>query len=110
MKKLIKAAAMASTMALSLSLSQLSLAAEQPGVVVEEDPTMLAMTSDLLFVRPVMLVGTVLGSAVWLVSSPFSLAGGNAMQAADTLVVGPAKTTFVRCLGCVGDGYKHNSE
>lgn len=106
MKKML----MAATVGLTLSLSHLGMAAEQPGVVVEEDPTMLAMTSDLLLVRPVMLVGTVLGSAVWLVSSPFSLAGGNAMQAADTLVVGPAKATFVRCLGCVGDGYKQNSE
>jgi hypothetical protein len=93
-------------MAVSASISHVSVAAE-PGVVVEEDPSMLAMTSDLILVRPVMLVATALGSAVWLVSSPFSLAGGNAMQAADTLVVGPAKATFVRCLGCTDDGYDH---
>lgn len=101
----IKVWALAAVMAVSASVSHVSVAAE-PGVVVEEDPSMLAMTSDLLFVRPVMLVTTAVGSAVWLVSSPFSFAGGNAMQAADTLVVGPAKATFVRCLGCTDDGYE----
>ncbi|WP_370462589.1 hypothetical protein [Pseudomaricurvus sp. HS19] len=77
---------------------------------VDEDPSMLAMTGDLVVVRPVMFVTTIVGSAVWLVSLPFSLAGGNAMQAADTLVVGPAKTTFVRCLGCTRNGYRHSPE
>ncbi len=100
----VKVWVLAAVMAVSASISHVSAAAE-PGVVVEEDPSMLAMTSDLIFVRPFMLVTTALGSAVWLVSSPFSFAGGNAMQAADTLVVGPAKATFVRCLGCIDDGY-----
>jgi hypothetical protein len=68
--------------------------------LVEEEPTALAMTGDLLIVRPLMLVATVVGSAAYVVSLPFSLAGGNADQAAQTLVVEPARTTFVRCLGC----------
>lgn len=80
--------------------------AQQGAEVVEEKPSALAMTADLLLVRPVMLVATVVGSAVWLVSSPFSLAGGNAGEAAETLVLEPAKTTFVRCLGCTKNGYK----
>ncbi len=99
----VKVWVLAAVMAVSASISHVAAAAGSE--VVEEDPSMLAMTTDLLLVRPVMLVTTALGSAVWLVSSPFSLAGGNAMQAADTLVVGPAKATFVRCLGCTDDGY-----
>ena len=94
----------AATMASLLALSPLSLAESGVGAV-DEDPTALAMGTDLLLVRPVMLATTVIGSAVWLVSLPFSAAGGNMKQAADTLVVGPGKATFVRCLGCVGDGY-----
>lgn len=97
----IKAAALS-----ALVLTANGTWAEGSAAVLEEDPSAGAMAADLLLVRPLMLVGTVLGGAVWLVSSPFSAAGGNAMQAADTLVVGPAKNTFVRCLGCVGDGYK----
>ena len=94
----------AATMASLLALSPLSLAESEIGAV-NEDPSALAMGTDLLVIRPVMLATTVIGSAVWLVSLPFSAAGGNMKQAADTLVVGPGKATFVRCLGCVGEGY-----
>ena len=91
----------------ALSLTNLGFAAEGAyNNSVEEDPSALAMTADLVLVRPAMLGITVIGSALWLVSLPFSAAGGNAKQAADTLVIGPAKTTFVRCLGCTRTGYK----
>jgi hypothetical protein len=66
----------------------------------EDDPTAFAMTGDLLIARPVGAVVTAVGAAVFLVSLPFSALGGNVEQAADTLVVGPARETFVRCLGC----------
>ena len=46
------------------------------------------------------LVATVLGTATFLVSLPFSAAGGNVGEAAEHLVMKPAKATFVRCLGC----------
>lgn len=76
---------------------------------VEEDPSALAMTTDALIVRPIMIVGTVVGGALWVVSSPFSGPSGNAKQAADTLFFGPARSAFTRCLGCVGDGYKRGN-
>jgi hypothetical protein len=76
---------------------------------VEEDPSALAMTGDLLIARPLLLVTTVVGTAAYLISLPFSLAGGNAGQAGDTLVVQPAKATFVRCLGCTQSGYKKDT-
>ena len=37
---------------------------------------------------------------------PFSLLGGNADEAGEVLVMGPAKATFVRCLGCTRTGRK----
>lgn len=73
---------------------------------IEEKPTALAMTGDLIVARPFLLVATVIGTALFVVSLPFSLAGGNAGEAADTLVLGPAQATFVRCLGCTKSGYK----
>ncbi len=73
---------------------------------VEEDPTALAMAGDLIVARPLLLVATVVGTVFYVVSLPFSLAGGNAGEAGETLVVGPAKSTFVRCLGCTRSGYK----
>ena len=72
----------------------------------EESPSALAMTGDLLIARPLLLAVTAVGTAAYIVSLPFSLAGGNAMQAGETLVVGPAKATFVRCLGCTQSSYK----
>ena len=73
---------------------------------VEEEPSALAMMGDLVVARPLLLVVTVLGTAGYLISLPFSLAGGNAKEAGETLVVGPARATFVRCLGCTRPGYK----
>lgn len=58
------------------------------------------MVLDGLIVRPIMLGVTLLGTALFIVTSPFSLAGGNAGDAADELMIKPAKMTFVRCLGC----------
>ncbi len=76
---------------------------------VDESPSALAMTGDALLARPALLVTTILGSAVYLVSLPFSLLGGNAEEAGKVLVVGPAKATFVRCLGCTMSGRKQKA-
>jgi hypothetical protein len=59
-----------------------------------------------VLLRPVLLATTIVGSAVYLVSLPFSALGGNAGEAGEVLVVGPAKATFVRCLGCSRSGRK----
>ena len=73
---------------------------------VEEQPSALAMAGDAIFVRPVLLGMTILGTAVYIVSLPFSALGGNMDEAGETLVIGPAKATFVRCLGCTRVGKK----
>jgi len=72
--------------------------------VVEENPSAMAMGFDLLVARPIGVVMTAAGAAVFLVSLPFTAAGGAMDQAADTLVAGPARETFERCLGCVSSG------
>jgi hypothetical protein len=63
------------------------------------------MVGDLIVARPVGLVMTVGGTAVWLVSLPFTLLSGHAAEAAETLIVGPGEATFMRCLGCRNPGY-----
>jgi hypothetical protein len=70
----------------------------------EETPNDWAMAGDVLVARPFGMVLTLVGSALFVVSLPFTALGGNVKQAADTLVVGPAKETFVRCLGCNAAG------
>jgi hypothetical protein len=90
--------------ALSLALltPQLSLAQS-----VDEEPSALAMVGDAVIARPLGLVFTVIGAVTYVVTLPFSLAGGNAGEAGRVLVAGPAEATFVRCLGCTRSGYKH---
>ncbi len=88
-------------LSLALVLPQLSVAE-----VVKEEPTALAMVTDVVLVRPVMLAITAVGAVFFVVSLPFSLIGGNAGDAADTLVVQPANNTFVRCLGCTKVEFK----
>ncbi|WP_116367866.1 hypothetical protein [Parahaliea mediterranea] len=72
---------------------------------VDDSPSAGAMVGDLLVARPMGLVATVGGTAAFLVSLPFTLLAGHASEAAETLMVGPARTTFMRCLGCIETGY-----
>lgn len=74
---------------------------------IDEKPNAFAMTGDLLVARPIGLVMTVAGTAAFLVSLPFTVLAGSVAESAETLVVGPAETTFVRCLGCREPGYSN---
>ncbi len=77
---------------------------------VQEEPSALAMAGDAIIARPLGVVFTVVGAALYVVTLPFSALGGNAKQAGQELVVGPAEATFVRCLGCTKSGYKKDTE
>lgn len=57
------------------------------------------MAVDLVVVRPFGIVATAVGAVLYVVSLPFSLAGGNEREACDALLVEPAKYTFKRPLG-----------
>ncbi|MDI9243963.1 hypothetical protein [Marinobacter sp. CHS3-4] len=90
----------------ALAVCMLAFSSVGHAQAIEEEPTALAMTGDALLARPALLATTVVGSVVYVVSLPFSLLGGNAAEAGETLVLGPAKATFVRCLGCTRMGRK----
>ncbi|MEM1230310.1 MAG: hypothetical protein AAGI15_07230 [Pseudomonadota bacterium] len=76
----------------------------------EDEPSASEMAADLIFARPAGAVVTALGAAAFVISLPFSAAGGNVDKAAQTLVVGPARETFVRCLGCLNSGRYSRAE
>ncbi|WP_444679193.1 hypothetical protein [Halomonas sp. E19] len=67
---------------------------------LEARPSGAAMIADALIARPLLLVATVGGTALFAVTLPFSAMGGNVDAVADTLVKTPAEATFRRCLGC----------
>ena len=73
----------------------------------DQSPSFGAMAGDLVVARPIGIVMTVAGTAAFLVSLPFTLLAGSASEAAETLMIGPAETTFVRCLGCTNSGYSN---
>ena len=77
------------------------------GDAVDEKPHAGVMVGDLLVARPIGIVMTVAGTAAFIVSLPFTLLAGSANEAAETLMVGPAQTTFMRCLGCRNPGYSN---
>jgi hypothetical protein len=57
------------------------------------------MIADALVVRPLGIVSTVFGGALFIVSLPFSALGGNTGEAFERLVADPARFTFARELG-----------
>jgi hypothetical protein len=96
---------MAALIAACMLMPQMLLAERQ--VSVDQSPNAGVMAADLVVARPIGLVLTVAGTAAFVVSLPFTLLAGNASDAAETLMIGPAKETFVRCLGCRQDGYSY---
>lgn len=73
----------------------------------EERPGAFTMFGDLVVARPIGVAVTAVGSLAFVLSLPFSALGGNVKESADALVVGPARETFQRCLGCRTSGRYH---
>ena len=103
----------AAVLALTTGLLALPAQAEVAQQTVSGDPIYTAnapkgyaMAGDLLIARPLLIAATVVGAGLFVVSSPFTLAGGNFKEAAKSLVAEPAMAAFVRCLGCTESGYK----
>ncbi|MOA27363.1 hypothetical protein D3C78_1482360 [compost metagenome] len=71
-----------------------------------ETPKGYAMAGDLIIARPLLIAATVIGAGLFVISLPFTAAGGNIGEAGKALVVEPGAAAFVRCLGCTEVGYK----
>ncbi|CAM3601495.1 hypothetical protein [Halomonas lysinitropha] len=70
------------------------------GERMEAQPSGGAMIADAVIARPLLAAATVGGTAIFLVSLPFTALGGNVDGAAETLIKTPAEAAFRRCLGC----------
>jgi hypothetical protein len=99
MKRVITAVALASMMSVSMAASATDVMEHGSGSVSSR-PSVWAMGIDAGLVRPVGVVATVIGAGIFVVTLPFSLLGGNMEESGKTLVIAPAKMTFLRCLGC----------
>lgn len=64
-----------------------------------EETTGAKMGVDLVLVRPVGIVATLVGSVVFVVALPFTLISGDTQHSLDKLIKEPGKYTFNRPLG-----------
>ena len=84
-------------LALAVLASPCPLLADDAGTVSGDKGT--DMLVDAVLLRPLGLVATVLGTAVTVVTLPFTLPSGSAGEAARAMIVEPAEYTFNRPLG-----------
>ena len=84
---------------LFLCATSLVHAAEDSYMARTEDVSAEAIIADGLLMRPGGIVATVLGTAVFVVTLPFSIPTRSVDKAAQKLIVDPARFTFVRPLG-----------
>ena len=82
---------------IAIVLAGCLLATASPAADAHADPT--AAAADALLVRPLCLVATVVGSAIFVVSLPFAAASKSVKQSANTFVKLPAQATFKRPIG-----------
>ena len=90
-----RACAAALTLSLVLLTSGTSVAAENDsGKPSGED-----MLLDAVAVRPLTLAASAVGLAAWVVTLPFTVPSGGALDAGQSWVVEPLEYTFIRPLG-----------
>ena len=75
-----------------------------------EDLRMEEVVYDALILRPLGLLGTAFGTALWVVMSPFTVWGGNWGKTAKVLIKEPGKYTFSRPLGAIDEPYPYEED
>lgn len=89
---------LAITAAVILLLSTTLVHAQETTAVVQ-DGSAGAILADAFMLRPAGFIGTVIGTAAFVVSLPFSALSRTVDNTAKKLVVEPAQFTFTRPLG-----------
>lgn len=84
---------------LSLTLVPLKGVSLAVDPLEERSPSASAMLADFLVVRPLGFVSLALGTGLFVVSLPISLASGTVDRTYETLMLKPARMTFIRPLG-----------
>jgi hypothetical protein len=84
---------------LTLVLSAIFLAASTSTTRAFDDGSYEAVAADVIAVRPLCFVATIVGSALFVVSLPVAAISGSASKTAEALVHQPARATFTRPIG-----------
>lgn len=98
--------ALKKTIAFLLITIMLSLTAlPVEAATMEEEPSSTAIVFDVLITRPLGIVATAVGTAVFIVGLPFTIPTRSVGVAAEKLVVDPLAFTFRRPVGHI-DNFK----
>jgi hypothetical protein len=84
---------------LSLIVTVILMGLSTASVRAFDDNTFEATAADLIVVRPVSFVATVLGSALFIVALPVAAISHSIPDTAEALVFTPGRATFTRPLG-----------
>lgn len=88
------------TVAFLLAAVMLSMTAvPAEAATMEEEPSSTAIVFDVLITRPLGIVATAVGAAVFIVGLPFTIPTRSVGIAAEKLVADPLKFTFRRPVG-----------
>ncbi len=79
--------------------SLLFLFASTPRTQAFDDGSYEAVAADVVAVRPLCFIATLLGSAFFLVALPVAAISGSTHRTAEALVLHPARATFTRPMG-----------
>ena len=83
------------------AVSTLLASVNSSSAASHNDPAMVV--ADVIIVRPMCFVATIVGSVFFVISLPVAATSGSVHRAADALVVSPAHATFTRPLGDLDD-------
>ena len=97
-KRPILASALAATLFMTSAMP--AYAQIDGSAAINNRPGEVAMFFDATLARPTLIGATLLGTAMFAVTLPFSALGGNTYESAEHLVKVPARAAFVRCMGC----------
>ena len=87
-------------LAAALTVASATAQADEMRDGIDDSPSATAMAADLLIIRPISLVATVLGTGLFILQLPLSIIIGEPpTEPARKLVAAPARYTFSRPLG-----------
>ena len=71
----------------------------EPETIPYHEPSKAAIVADILTLRPLGFIGTILGSVAFVISLPVTLPSDSYKEVGETIVMKPAYFTFNRPLG-----------
>ncbi|MBW1802186.1 MAG: hypothetical protein JRJ85_15835 [Deltaproteobacteria bacterium] len=93
-----------------ITASAAPILAQEEEAEQNEDLRVEEVVYDFVLLRPLGLAATTLGAAFWVITSPFTVWGGNWGKTAKVLIKEPGKYTFSRPIGAIDEPYPYEDD